>query len=435
MFSALALQIGGVGGSDRPGGGVVEVAEFGGDVAVWKPACQIAGPDELGESLRRSVPRLRLVQRTPKMPHRRARADQLSQQWPGNHAATENDRTRRRSRGFGLRLRRRKIEKVHVAGDRSTLGLSGQVRIRLSLQRGAFRQNVNHHRTRGPTGRRSLAGRRTAEARQLLAARRERAQRIGAALGQGTRIVLADTARHLHQPPFQDRCVGRVEPSPHRRGAGGVVAAADLDVAVAREGPDAPQSPRIETVHPHIDRLLQFAVGQWSPGARVIGDSSVDSGKGLLVLHEFGAPDDGGHDAIAEHAVGEQRGDLRQPAVQRHAEMHLAGGPSLAESQRRCHFGGRGIPRVAGPQRPVVIPAAAAGQFGDRRQSTRGSRGLGAGPLLDRGDDGRVVGGSQTRIEHVFYSAPGVRQVRGGACRRPATKTRPHRTRIAVLSH
>ena len=143
----------------------------------------------------------------------------------------------------------------------------------------------------------------------------------------------------------------------------------------------------------------------------MVGDGGVDRREGIGILDEIGAPDNGSHDAVAEDTIGEQGGQPGQPAIQRHAQVQLAAGPPVAEAQNRRHLRCRGVPGIAGPQSAVVITATAAGQLRDRRETASRRRGLGPGERLDGIDDGGVIQRPQT-IEHTFYSATRVRQVR-----------------------
>jgi hypothetical protein len=74
----------------------------------------------------------------------------------------------------------------------------------------------------------------------------------------------------------------------------------------------------------------------------------------------------------------------------------------MTDAQRGRHLCGSGIPGVARPVGPVVVTAAAAGQLRDGGESPGGGRRFGARPLLDGGDDGRIVGRPELAIEHAF---------------------------------
>ncbi|CKN39182.1 Uncharacterised protein [Mycobacterium tuberculosis] len=66
-----------------------------------------------------------------------------------------------------------------------------------------------------------------AAARQVVGAGGQRAQRVGAALGQGARVILAHAVGHLGEPAIQHRGVGGIQPAPQRGGAGVLIGITD----------------------------------------------------------------------------------------------------------------------------------------------------------------------------------------------------------------
>ena len=74
---------------------MVDVAGFGGPVAVGEPAGQIAHTDELVKGGRGPVLRFCAVDRLAQVPHLRAATDQFGQQWSGDDATADDDRRTR----------------------------------------------------------------------------------------------------------------------------------------------------------------------------------------------------------------------------------------------------------------------------------------------------------------------------------------------------
>ena len=349
---------------------MVDVTGLGRPVAVREATRHVAHPDELIECGRRPVLRLSGGRWPAQVPDLRPAADQLGQQRRRHHTAAGDDRCTRPGRnGFGVG------------------------------------QHVDDHTGRPGIGRRTV--RTAALTGQRLHTGCQRAERIGAALGDGAWIVLAYLVRHLSQLALQHRGIGGQQTPPQRRGARLGILTADRDVPTARARLRTPQRTRVMTIDPHVDRLLQLVLGQPVPAAGVFGDRGVDEGQGRTVLNEVGPPGDRRRNACRQRAFQEQCRDLGQPVPQRQAEMHLPGSPTMTDPQRGRDLSGRGVPFVARPMRMFVIPATPGRQFRNRGQAQRRRGGSSDRSRLDRLDQRRVRDVPELIIEHVFdYAIP-----------------------------
>ncbi len=140
----------------------------------------------------------------------------------------------------------------------------------------------------------------------------------------------------------------------------------------------------------------------------MLGDRGVDEIERCLVLDQVGAVGDGGADAMADQAVHEQVGHLRQSVAQRKPKMHVTGRAPAADAEGGPDLGCRSIPWVARPVGALVVTAAPAHQLADRRDALGRGSGFLAGEVRDGPDDLGVAGRSQTIVEHVFEYVMGV---------------------------
>ena len=417
MFSAQAFQVGGMGGPGGMGCGVVDVGVLGGPVAAGEAAGQIAAADETLQLPRGSVAGVAACTRWAQGLDGGAGVDQLGQQRSRDHATADDDRRLERGRGLLRRsLPLRPLLRLRLVLGRRCRGLIlGRLRPgRFGLQGGGVEggfvgQDVDDHGTGVGFDTCCLAIGVAAVARQPIRAGEHRAERIRAAFPHGAGIVRAHGAADLVEGALQQHGVGAQQPTPQRGGAGLVVRFAHLHVTAAGSIPELPACLRIMLGQHRVDGQVELMIREHTPGGGTVRDRRVDTCDGGAVGDQLGAPGDRRGHPQTQRARIEELGGPGQTFIQCFGQAHLRGGAPVADPRRTRHLGGRGIPVIARPHRPVVVRVvgAALHQFSDRRQPVRRPRSFGACPTSDRRDDGGVINVGEHStirqiIEHVF---------------------------------
>ena len=86
----------------------------------------------------------------------------------------------------------------------------------------------------------------------------QRAQRVGAALAEGSRVLLADIVGHLGEAPVERGGIGGVHPAPQGGGARLVICLVDDQFAAANGVMGAPQCARVVVIHHSVDGLCRL---------------------------------------------------------------------------------------------------------------------------------------------------------------------------------
>ena len=237
------------------------------------------------------------------------------------------------------------------------------------------------------------------------------AERVGAFLGQGSRVVGAHTVDHGLEPPGGDGRINGVDAAEHAGGAGCVVTAPDAEVPVAVLIACTANRIGIQGVQPHCDRGIEFVTGQHAPRGSGLSELFVQPGPHLIVDDQPAQPDDAGHHPLA-HLAGKEPGvEAGQLVAQQNSGVHQGERPAVGDAERARHLCGRVIDRVAGPPPALrVRGSGAALPFGQRRELAGFRRCRGTRPAGDRVDQ-LPVGGlrqrgrtSERTVEHMSES-------------------------------
>jgi hypothetical protein len=363
MDSAVRLVVRRVRRSVWIGLGVVNVARHRGFVAAGPAAGQIAAADEPRQSGRRAVVRF---------------CDKVF----GDADRAQGGPRRQLGDPLGGQ---------HTAGQIAGLGAG-------ALDGGGLGQHVDNDLAAGGfgSGCRALIG--SAGARHRDRTGGQRAQRIGAALRRGARIVRAHRGRELVEFRVEGRRVGGAHTAPDLGHP--VLAGLDLDMAVEVALTRHPHRFGIQLDHQPVDQLGDLLPRELVPLRRRAGQLRVDLGQHGRVGDQVGAKDRRGDNAKVHRAGHKHLSQLREALHKRGSVAHLRGRPPAADAQFGTNFGGDGLPVIDAPE--VVLAGhalhAALGKPAHRQQLTRKPRPLSSLGLTHQLEQLRVT----TSSEHIF---------------------------------
>ena len=230
-----------------------------------------------------------------------------------------------------------------------------------------------------------------AAAHQMVGTGGHRAHCVGTALGHRARIVIAHRLDHGAQALLKHSSIGVGQSAEHTRGAVGVVAVPDGEVAAAGAVAGSPYRTGIELVDPDIDSFFQLVVRQRPPLGGTLSQRAVQLVQRVVVANQRGAKRDFSDRAQRDLTGQEPAANLGQAIAQGQSQIHLPQRAAVSHRQRTRHLGGGGIPPVTDPLRMLAVSTATAHQLRDRRQFA-GLRSCGCPrPVSDSVDQGRVA--------------------------------------------